>query len=209
MRLGRGLICWCLACGTASTVCLGLVSIIGSGTWPDTWPKELEPYRHNAKTVEVAHGVQETDYEIPFHTAERFEEAWPHILALKSKGAPLILEESPSTSSVSGSTLDVGVRILCPPGLGVRAKSGESEISLEFHAPWPDSILLPSGDLPEYVVQDGDKWVPFTGVEGGFRERVRTDIVLVVDGRAIDLNRIELPADTPIIDRRFQGGNSH
>ena len=29
------------------------------------------------------------------------------------------------------------------------------------------------------------------------------DIVLVVDGSVVDLNRIQLPADTPIIDRRF------
>ena len=30
----------------------------------------------------------------------------------------------------------------------------------------------------------------------------RVDIELVVDGRIIDLNRIQLPADTPIIDNR-------
>jgi len=32
--------------------------------------------------------------------------------------------------------------------------------------------------------------------------RARIDIELVVDGRIIDLNRIQLPADTPIIDNR-------
>jgi hypothetical protein len=33
-----------------------------------------------------------------------------------------------------------------------------------------------------------------------------TFIELVVDGEIVDLNRIPLPADTPIIDERFEEG---
>jgi hypothetical protein len=32
-----------------------------------------------------------------------------------------------------------------------------------------------------------------------------TYIELVVDGNIVDLNRISLPADTPVIDERFKG----
>jgi hypothetical protein len=33
-------------------------------------------------------------------------------------------------------------------------------------------------------------------------------IELVVDGRIVDLNRIPLPVDTPIIDERFGAGGA-
>jgi hypothetical protein len=35
-----------------------------------------------------------------------------------------------------------------------------------------------------------------------------TYIELIVDGHVVDLNRIPLPADTPIIDRRFEAGTT-
>lgn len=35
-----------------------------------------------------------------------------------------------------------------------------------------------------------------------------TRIELVIDGEIVDLNRIRLPANTPIIDKRFENGNS-
>ena len=67
--------------------------------------------------------------------------------------------------------------------------------------------------------EDGNTWLPvereeprgFMWIPDAVRKpprgsmyRVRTEIELVVDGRIIDLNRILLPPDTPIIDRRFQ-----
>ena len=33
--------------------------------------------------------------------------------------------------------------------------------------------------------------------------RARIDVELIVDGKVIDLNRIPLPPDTPVIDRRW------
>ena len=46
---------------------------------------------------------------------------------------------------------------------------------------------------------------PIPGITSG-RERwmYTTYIELVVDGRIVDLNRIPLPGDTPIIDERFK-----
>jgi hypothetical protein len=45
-------------------------------------------------------------------------------------------------------------------------------------------------------------------IPGGTAERVRgskaISLELVVDGEIVDLNRISLPADTPIIDDRFK-----
>jgi len=187
---------------TISVSCFALVMIENRGRWPDSWPKELESYRKQAKTVRIAHGTQETLYEIPFDKREDFEKTWPHILKLKSKGAPLILERSPSTYSVSGSTLKIGVRILWPSGRTVGLPDGTQ---LEAKEPWPDYIKSPLGELPEYVVIEDGKWVPFDREEQqGFRHhRARVDIVLVTDGIIVDLNRIPLPPNTPIIDNRF------
>ena len=56
------------------------------GTWPKSWPKELEPLRKQAWTW-VGGLAMNTSYAIPFATREEFESAWPHILKVKSKGA--------------------------------------------------------------------------------------------------------------------------
>ncbi len=119
------------------------------GTWPKSWPKELEPLRKQAWTWE--HGFGGMSYDIPFTNREEFESAWPHLLTLKSKGVAITL--------MRGSHLRVG------PGkttAGVR--------------------VVPPRDNTTTV----------------------TTILLVVDGTIVDLNRIPLPADTPIIDERFK-----
>jgi hypothetical protein len=68
--------------------------------------------------------------------------------------------------------------------------------------PWPKEIISDSGELPEYVRAeelDGKRrWVP---AKNGFRARI--EIELVTDGNIIDLNRIPLPPDTLILDKRF------
>ena len=69
--------------------------------------------------------------------------------------------------------------------------------------------------LPEYVFYDNGKWAPYDPnakreplkdwvVQSLKVKRARIDIELVVDGNIVDLNRIPLPADTPIIDKRFK-----
>ena len=63
------------------------------GTWPKSWPKELEPLRERAWTWE--HGFGGMSYDIPFPNREEFESAWPHILKIKSKEAPITLSRGP------------------------------------------------------------------------------------------------------------------
>ena len=79
----------------ASSLCFGTVITHTQGKWPDSWPKELEPFRKQAKTIEIAAGNQENVYEIHFENREEFEKLWPTILKLKDKKAPLRLRTSP------------------------------------------------------------------------------------------------------------------
>src|SRR5436190_23678594 len=65
-------------------------------TWPDSWPKELERLRKRAKTYVASGGAEEVIYEIPFNNREEFESAWPHLLSLRSKGAPIFLQPGPA-----------------------------------------------------------------------------------------------------------------
>lgn len=212
-----------------SSVCFALVFIDDQGRWPNTWPKELERYRDQAQSLGVAHGIQEIVHEIRFHDRDDFERAWPYILKVKSKGAPITLEPTTSTYGVSGSTVEVGVRIICP-SLGdgfsgspedkspYAAFSWLSETSSQQfsqklakgvglsqpNASQPTSgTKLLSPPPPAYVVYQNDKWVPFDGAtHEGFRFRARTDITLVVDEKIIDPARIQFPPDTPVIDKR-------
>ena len=80
---------------------------------------------------------------------------------------------------------------------------------LESGPPWPKEIISEQGTLPEYVqgkkINGRITWVPAkVGERKRGRYRARIDLELVVDGDIIDLNRIPLPKDTPIIDKRFE-----
>jgi len=187
----------------AASWCLALVMVSNEGKWPDTWPEELEALRAQARTLDVGTGLQETVYEIPFTSSEEFEAAWPHILAVKSEGAPLILLKSPSRSvDVS---MDAGVRIHSPSRGSVSETPDGKQ--LKVGPPWPDDIKSEAGVLPAYVVNKDGKWVAADERDVGrigFLYRARVDIELVVDGKIVDLNRIPLPANTPIIDKRFK-----
>ena len=130
------------------------------GTWPKSWPKELEPLREQARTFEGPLAPNQ-HYAIPFSKREEFESAWPHLLTVKSKGAGIVLVRGPNFFL------------------------GERKAGVVVHAP-------PSGDS--------------ANVRG--RELTTTYIELVVDGEIVDLNRIPLPADTPIIDQRFKDGKA-
>jgi hypothetical protein len=83
-----------------------------SGTWPQSWPKELEPLRKQARTL-VGPMVENRHYEIPFTKREEFEAAWPHLLKVKSKGAPIILVHGPKTDFME--VKPAGVLIHSPP----------------------------------------------------------------------------------------------
>ena len=172
---------------SAGMVCAVGFAVIVSGTvyhWPPSWPKELEPLCRQSTYNELATSIHETVYEIPFYTREQFEWAWPFIVGLKSKGAPIILEGSPST--YVGRPLAPGVRVLWPPS----------------HTPITNSVKLGSGESPEYVVYMDGVPVPYTGQQHRFRFRARVDIVLVTDGLIVSTNGIKIPPQTPIIDNR-------
>jgi len=120
------------------------------GEWPDTWPEELEPLRKQAWSWQ--HDFNGQSYDIPFTSREEFEAAWPHLLAVKGKGA---------------------------------------------------SLTLLRGDHLR-VDKDGAAGVCMNKQPYGKNQEMLMSIRLVVDGEIVDLNRIELPADTPIIDERFK-----
>ena len=145
-------------------------SVREEGTWPVSWPKELAPLRKQARSLRGSL-ADITLYEISFNKREDFESAWPNILKVKTKGAPVFLVRGPDTWL---GKLDAGVRIHCPPG------------------------------------QRGEPVTPGTPIPGTTDARTRwlytNYIELIVDGEVVDLNRISLPADTPIIDTRFNDG---
>lgn len=155
-----------LACLVVITCCaVSFVSadysVEGKGSWPASWPKELEPLRQQATTLEGPL-IPNLHYQIPFTKREEFEAAWPHILKVQSKGARLILVRAPYTRL---GRIDAGVFIHTPP------RDAE----------------------PVEKISNKTK----------LNERDMTYIELIVDGQIVDLNRIRLPADTPIVDQRF------
>jgi hypothetical protein len=181
------------------------VTIAETGRWPADWPALLEPYRAQAKTFGIATGIQENVYEIRFSGREEFERIWPTILQLKSYGAPLRLHSVEGTSGTAGGLFTSGkpvVRVYTPAYEGMTQKPGGK--MLRSGPPWPESINGPTGLLPEYVTisEDGTTWVPAGDAVKGFKNRARVEIELVVDANVIDLNRIHLPPDTPILDYR-------
>ncbi|HEY7088734.1 MAG TPA: hypothetical protein VH518_11635 [Tepidisphaeraceae bacterium] len=158
-------------CAMTSAV-FALYSVANEGTWPKSWPVELEPLRKQARTL-VGPTIEQPHYEIPFSKREEFEAAWPHLLKVKSKGAPIFLVRAPDARL--GMSIPAGVRIYAPP------KSN--------HA------------MPEEPLA-GPGWDNNTNQRG--RWMYTTFIELIVDGQIVDLNRIAVPANTPIIDERFR-----
>ena len=207
----------------SASIGFALVEFSKDGAWPDTWPKELEKFRKQSRSYSHSLGIEEMWHEIVFQNREEFEQAWPHILKLKTKGAPLIIESTKNPPSRYGYISSLlpsrpRVRIFCTIPDGPSARRLSSEVPLAWPTPWPDYIKLPSGGLPEYVVFQDGKWVAadinqFTGELGpewqGNYCRARVDIVLISDGKIVDLNRIPLPPDTPIIDKRFEGNDNN
>jgi len=184
--------------GIACSLCFGNTYFSSRGIWPHSWPKEIEAFRARSRTIGEDWA---TIHQIPFDTPEEFQKAWPHILGLKSKGAPIILEDGPSTYySFSNTTLRAGVRILCPlPPWPVHFANGTS---LQLGPPWPDSAISAAGELPEYVMEQGGTWVPFDGRKDVGHWRARVEIILVIDHQAVDTNHIQIPDTETLIDRR-------
>jgi len=148
---------------------LALYEFSATGEWPPSWPQELEPLRKQASTL-VGPDVQNRHYLIPFAKREEFEAAWPHLLKVKSKGAPIILVRGPKTDFFA----------IKPAGVLVHAPPADTKKNERL-----SQAPIPGQSNPRTT------WMNTTFFE------------LVVDGTIVDLNRIHLPADTPIIDERF------
>lgn len=154
--------------GAASSAAYALYEVSDEGLWPKSWPAELEPLRGHSRTLSGPL-ISLLHYEIPFTDREPFEAAWPHIVKVKSEGAPVFLVRKPMVNVYD---LKAGVIVHSPPDDTDRSANPERPLG---------------GDK-----RDPQTWMWTTYIE------------LVVDGEVVDLNRIPLPPDTPIIDRRFE-----
>lgn len=143
-----------------------LFSVSDQGDWPTRWPKQMEPLREQSATY-IGPMFEQQQHVIPFDDRAAFEAAWPHILKVKTPGAPIILRRGPHTSAGS---LEAGVRIHCPPA-------------------GTDRNAFPEAPTRSEKVWERWAWTNF--------------IELIVDGEVVDLNHVPLPADTPIVDLRF------
>lgn len=193
-------------------IVLAFVSVSEVAAWPKDWPQELEPYREHAlKWCCMGGEAEETLYYIKFRNRPEFENIWPTLLKLKSKGAPLHLcsagVASADADSFAAFFEGPMVTIKCPTSgtYQLRADGFYSHV-----AQWTQDLAQSDGPLPEFVVrrkEDGI-WAPVEQhaasipAHCGVLERARVELLLFVDGKVIDLNRIRLPEDTPILDRR-------
>jgi hypothetical protein len=156
----------CALCSTA----YALYEVTNTGTWPKTWPAELESLRTQSRTL-VGPMAPHRHYAIPFSNRKPFEAAWPHIIKVKTKGAPVFLVRKPNF--FLGDDGKAGVVVHCPP-------VGQT-----------DNPATPEAPIAG-LTNERERWMNTTYIE------------LVVDGAVVDLNRIRLPADSPIVDQRFR-----
>ncbi len=221
---GAGLTIMLLTALSPSVV-RGYAVVDGGGHWPSDWPPELEPFRARATSScsGWANGtpINEAIYEFSFRSQEEFAEAWPALLRIKSKGGTLGLSRCAPTSA--------GVRDTAPQRSEPRVMilTAPWQVGKVNGAPMDDtppvpmqqrSLRLPDGTVPKcvgspwltdgpdegWIIVDLDKDLP-GNLERYHLERARTDLVLYVDGDIINMNNIQIPKDTPIIDRRFDG----
>jgi len=87
-------------------------SVSDRGEWPKSWPSKLEPLRSQARSL-VGPVAPQRHYAIRFTKREEFESAWPLILQVKSKGAPVVLRRAPNF--YLGDKVVAGVVVHCPP----------------------------------------------------------------------------------------------
>jgi hypothetical protein len=141
-------------------------SVTHEGTWPKGWPAELETLRKQSRTL-VGPQVLYRHHAIPFASREEFELVWPHLLKVKTGGAPIVLVGAPGF--FLGKEHTAGVVVHCPP-----SEAGNSSAA------------------------------PVAPIQNLRDAKATTYLELIVDGQIVDLNRIALPADTLIIDQRFE-----
>lgn len=100
-----------LALFAVVSTAFGLYSVSDTGTWPKEWPGELEALRTQSRTL-VGPTFAARHFAIRFENRDEFEAAWPHILKVKSKWAPIYLVRGPNFFLGKEQT---GVVVHCPP----------------------------------------------------------------------------------------------
>jgi hypothetical protein len=150
--------------------------------------------------------MEERSFVIPFDDREEFERVWPAIRSVATQGAPIRIVSAPRTYWDSETPVDAGVEIfLGRSSLAITTMQDGHRKKFELKAPWPKRFFQRDGTLYSHAVFDFEnfEWVPLapdTKPSVGFR--IRTDIMLIVDGVVIDPERIELPEDAAVIDQR-------
>lgn len=112
------------------------------GAWPESWPEELDSLREQSRTLEGPL-VLLLHHAIPFTEREQFEQAWPHLLSVKTPGAPIVLRRGASFWLGDGSA--AGVCIHTPP-------QGEEPVAdgKDANGRWEKTIyieLIVDGDI--------------------------------------------------------------
>ena len=100
-----------LAVLIAASAAHAMYSVSGTGDWPKSWPKEMEPLRKQAQTL-VGPMVDARHFAIRFNSREQFEAAWPSLLKVKTKAAPIFVVRGESFFLDKGKA---GVIVHCPP----------------------------------------------------------------------------------------------
>jgi hypothetical protein len=220
-----------LSAGLAITGASAAIFPQNRGAWPEDWPKELEPLRESSRTIGVGTGLQQNIYEIPVSDQEAFDKIWPAVLRVRTPGSPLTLYRAgtapPKAWGDLLSNMGAAIRIYAPSGGYSLLEETDRQNPPNYdewvregraaraQAPWPEYLIGEKGELPEWVVMTkGDdgcvKWVPADpfnkkpGDPRGFYHRARIDVELVVDGKAIDLNRTAFPDGVTVFDKRFK-----
>jgi hypothetical protein len=91
-----------------------IYSVSDTGDWPKSWPKELEPLRKQARTL-VGPEVENRHYGIRFTKREEFESAWPQLLKVRNKSAPIFLQRG--SNFYLGDKVEAGVVVHTPPAV--------------------------------------------------------------------------------------------
>lgn len=89
-----------------------LYTLSERGEWPKSWPKELEPFRKQSRTL-VGPMAANRHFGIRFAKRQEFESAWSHLLKVKTKGSPIFLVRGPNF--FLGDQGKAGVVVHCPP----------------------------------------------------------------------------------------------
>jgi len=100
-----------LAVFAVGSTAFGLYSVSDTGKRPKDWPRELETLRAQSRTL-VGPTFAARHFAMRFKDRDEFEAAWPHILEVKSKGAPIYLVRGPNFFLGKKQT---GVVVHCPP----------------------------------------------------------------------------------------------